>query len=163
MHEEVDRDGVDRAIGDADVHGPVFAVQRGHGLLPASSRPAQSLRLVLEAAPPPVRHASSEDERLHRGRRERPSEAIPQRADGDNQDRQATRHTSEDHYGGHMPVLSSKDQPPTGQHRGDVDDDDEKGADAGQDDRQDPSRGVHVVTALVARGLFHRAVLSVEE
>jgi hypothetical protein len=38
VHEEVDRAGVDRAIGDADVCGPVFAVQRAHGLLPVSAQ-----------------------------------------------------------------------------------------------------------------------------
>ena len=34
-HEESDRDGVDEALGDADIDLPVFAVQRAHGLLPA--------------------------------------------------------------------------------------------------------------------------------
>jgi len=33
--EEIDREGLDAAIGDADIYGPVQAVQRTHGLLPA--------------------------------------------------------------------------------------------------------------------------------
>jgi hypothetical protein len=32
-HEELDRDGIDEALGDCDVYAPVFAVQRLHGLL----------------------------------------------------------------------------------------------------------------------------------
>ncbi len=31
--EEVDRDAIDEAIGDADIYAPVFAVQQAHGLL----------------------------------------------------------------------------------------------------------------------------------
>ena len=33
VHEELDRAGLDGAIGEADIFGPVFAVQRAHGLL----------------------------------------------------------------------------------------------------------------------------------
>jgi hypothetical protein len=32
-HEELYRDGVDAALGDADMYSPVFEVQRAHGLL----------------------------------------------------------------------------------------------------------------------------------
>ena len=34
--EELNRDGLDRALGDADIFAPVFAVQRAHGLLPGA-------------------------------------------------------------------------------------------------------------------------------
>ena len=33
VREEIDRDGINRAIGDADIYAPVFAVQQAHGLL----------------------------------------------------------------------------------------------------------------------------------
>jgi ATP-dependent Zn protease len=32
-HEELDREGLNQAIGDADIYSPVFAVQQAHGLL----------------------------------------------------------------------------------------------------------------------------------
>jgi hypothetical protein len=35
-HEELDRAGLDDVLADADIFGPVFAVQRGHGLLAAT-------------------------------------------------------------------------------------------------------------------------------
>jgi hypothetical protein len=37
VHEEVDRDGLDEALGDGDIYSPVFAVQQAHGLLTASA------------------------------------------------------------------------------------------------------------------------------
>jgi len=36
-HEELDRDGVDEALGDLDIYTPVIAVQRAHGLLQTAS------------------------------------------------------------------------------------------------------------------------------
>lgn len=44
--EELDRDAIDQAIGDADIYRPVFAIQRTHGLLlgptvPATTDPAK--------------------------------------------------------------------------------------------------------------------------
>jgi hypothetical protein len=41
--EEVDRDGIDEAIGDADIYAPVFAVQQAHGLLQVVQRPRPAL------------------------------------------------------------------------------------------------------------------------
>jgi hypothetical protein len=38
QQEELERDGVEEALGEADIYGPVFAVQEAHGLMP--SRPA---------------------------------------------------------------------------------------------------------------------------
>jgi hypothetical protein len=40
--EELDRDGVDGVLGDADIQSPVFAVQRAHGLLPGARPVAAS-------------------------------------------------------------------------------------------------------------------------
>ena len=37
--EELDRDGIDEVIADADIYRPVFAVQRAHGLLLVSAAP----------------------------------------------------------------------------------------------------------------------------
>jgi hypothetical protein len=39
VHEEIDRDGINEAIGDADIYTPVFAVQQAHGLLQVAQRP----------------------------------------------------------------------------------------------------------------------------
>lgn len=39
-YEELDRAGLDAAIGEADIFGPVFAVQRAHGLLQVVQGPA---------------------------------------------------------------------------------------------------------------------------
>jgi hypothetical protein len=36
VHEELHREGLDQVIGDADIYGPVLAVQQAHGLLPKS-------------------------------------------------------------------------------------------------------------------------------
>ena len=37
--EELDRDGIDEVIADADIYRPVFAVQRAHGLLLVAAAP----------------------------------------------------------------------------------------------------------------------------
>ena len=37
VHEELDREGIDEAIGEADIYLPVFAVQRAHGFLQKSA------------------------------------------------------------------------------------------------------------------------------
>jgi hypothetical protein len=39
-HEELDRAGLDAAIGDVDIYGPVVAVQRAHGLMLSCSTAA---------------------------------------------------------------------------------------------------------------------------
>jgi hypothetical protein len=39
VHEELDRDGLDEAIGDADIYLPVFTVQRAHGLIRQAASP----------------------------------------------------------------------------------------------------------------------------
>jgi hypothetical protein len=35
--QELDRDGVDEALGDADIYQPVLAVQQAYGLLPTKA------------------------------------------------------------------------------------------------------------------------------
>jgi hypothetical protein len=40
VREELDRDGIDEAIGGVDIYRPVFAVQRAHGLLLVAATPA---------------------------------------------------------------------------------------------------------------------------
>jgi hypothetical protein len=48
--EELDRDGFDAAIGDADIFTPVFAVQRAHGLMPTIPSPVVAEGPLVEAA-----------------------------------------------------------------------------------------------------------------
>jgi len=58
VREEVDRDGIDEAIGDADIYLPVFAVQRAHGLLQAVQLPPPATvagRPLVEASMKPAR------------------------------------------------------------------------------------------------------------
>lgn len=51
VHEELDREGLDEAIGDTDIYLPVFAVQREHGLLrPVRPAPAASDERLIEAS-----------------------------------------------------------------------------------------------------------------
>jgi len=61
MHEELDRDGLDEAMGDADIHSPVLAVQQAHGLLgPVPPHPAATTddRLVEASMKPTVKAPS---------------------------------------------------------------------------------------------------------
>ena len=39
VHEEIDRDGINEAIGSHDIYTPVFVVQQAHGLLQVAQRP----------------------------------------------------------------------------------------------------------------------------
>ena len=55
VHEEIDRDGVDEAIGDADIYTPVFAVQQAHGLLRVPRPAALADHRVVEASMKPAR------------------------------------------------------------------------------------------------------------
>ena len=53
VHEEIDRDGINEAIGDADIYTPVFAVQHAHGLLRVVQRlpdPVGQRDKIVEAA-----------------------------------------------------------------------------------------------------------------
>ena len=51
MHEELDRNGLNEVLGDADIHVPVFAVQRAHG---RGGRGERGARCTMRAKTGPV-------------------------------------------------------------------------------------------------------------
>lgn len=66
VHEEIDRDGIDRAIGDINIYTPIFAIQRAHGLLRAVQVPPGPARgggEVVDAAMRPARKRSNVERR----------------------------------------------------------------------------------------------------
>jgi hypothetical protein len=82
VHEELDRDGFETAIGDVDLHGTVFPLQRARGLLTSA---AACSRQVAEsyASRTRGRRPTSDAKPLKRGRRRRStrrSAAIVDRA-----------------------------------------------------------------------------------
>jgi len=57
--EELDRDGLEQALGDTDIHAPAFAVQAAHGLLPVTSPPVIPNVKVVDGRATPKRSKRS--------------------------------------------------------------------------------------------------------